>query len=260
MDEIGLYHYGARFYDPAIAHFISADTIVPSAGNVLDWNRYAYVRYNPLKLTDPSGHNPECGPDGMWCDSAGNLIQFQKLQLVNFKKYFGESKELEIIFSKTIASYEFIRQELFNILGTYAVDSSGKIGDNFLISIMVYGEFSSYSTDSVIFSEALEAISMMYYSTGSTTPCGGSCSLNQQINWLQNIEAFRGKSEEIINEYGWLNYLESATFAMNPNYKGKGDNMRQSWMWGNYDTNSYLDLMIKEGNGKGDLYLFVDQT
>jgi RHS repeat-associated protein len=181
MAEIGLYHYGARFYraappwgDPAIAHFISADTIVPSAGNVLDWNRYAYVRYNPLKYVDPSGHNPECGPDGMWCDSAGNLIQFQKLQLVNFKKYFGESKELEKIFS--------------------------------------------------------------------------------------NIEAFRGKSEEIINEYGWLNYLESATFAMNPNYKGKGDNMRQSWMWGNYDTNSYLDLMIKEGNGKGDLYLFVDQT
>jgi RHS repeat-associated protein len=38
MAEIGLYHYGARFYDPALSHFVSADTIVPSAGNVLDWN------------------------------------------------------------------------------------------------------------------------------------------------------------------------------------------------------------------------------
>jgi len=56
MEEIGLYHYGARFYDPALSHFISADTIVPSARNVRDFNRYAYVRYNPLVYVDPSGN------------------------------------------------------------------------------------------------------------------------------------------------------------------------------------------------------------
>ena len=53
---IGLYFYNARYYDPALGRFISADTLVPQAGNPQDLNRYAYVRNNPLRYTDPSGH------------------------------------------------------------------------------------------------------------------------------------------------------------------------------------------------------------
>jgi hypothetical protein len=49
-------YYRARYYDPAIGRFISADTIVPNPENPQDLNRYAYVRNNPLKYTDPSGH------------------------------------------------------------------------------------------------------------------------------------------------------------------------------------------------------------
>ena len=53
---------------PYINHFIQPDTIIPDLANPQDWNRYGYVRYNPLKYVDPSGHNPECGPDGMYCN------------------------------------------------------------------------------------------------------------------------------------------------------------------------------------------------
>jgi RHS repeat-associated protein len=53
---LGLYYYGARWYDPALGHFIQPDTIIPQAGNVLDYHRYSYTRFNPLKYTDPSGH------------------------------------------------------------------------------------------------------------------------------------------------------------------------------------------------------------
>jgi RHS repeat-associated protein len=54
----GLMSYGARYYDPALGHFLSPDTVVPDPGNALDYHRYAYVRFNPLQYTDPSGHCP----------------------------------------------------------------------------------------------------------------------------------------------------------------------------------------------------------
>jgi hypothetical protein len=51
-----LYFYGARFYDSQLGRFIQADTLIPDPGNVLDWDRYSYVRNNPLRYVDPSGH------------------------------------------------------------------------------------------------------------------------------------------------------------------------------------------------------------
>jgi RHS repeat-associated protein len=62
--DFGLYDYHARYYNPALGRFISADTIVPSPANPQDLNRYAYVRNNPLKYTDPSGHMVD--PGGGW--------------------------------------------------------------------------------------------------------------------------------------------------------------------------------------------------
>ncbi|OJX39882.1 MAG: hypothetical protein BGO78_13995 [Chloroflexi bacterium 44-23] len=55
-EEIGLYFYKARFYDPALARFVQADTLIPIVNNVLDWDRYAYTNNNPAKYTDSSGH------------------------------------------------------------------------------------------------------------------------------------------------------------------------------------------------------------
>jgi len=53
--------YNARYYNPQLGRFISADSIVPNLGNPQDLNRYSYVANNPLKFTDPAGHRPECG-------------------------------------------------------------------------------------------------------------------------------------------------------------------------------------------------------
>jgi len=53
---LGVYDYGARMYSPSLGRFISADSIVPEAGRPQSWNRYAYVRNNPLRYTDPTGH------------------------------------------------------------------------------------------------------------------------------------------------------------------------------------------------------------
>ena len=52
----GFYNYDARLYDPVIGRFITPDTVIPDIYNPQDLNRYSYVRNNPLKYTDPTGH------------------------------------------------------------------------------------------------------------------------------------------------------------------------------------------------------------
>ncbi len=44
-------------YDPVIALFISADSVVPDFYDPQSLNRYAYCRNNPLKYVDPDGHD-----------------------------------------------------------------------------------------------------------------------------------------------------------------------------------------------------------
>ncbi|OQW62878.1 MAG: hypothetical protein BVN28_04805, partial [Nitrospira sp. ST-bin4] len=56
LDNTGLYYYEARYYDPTLARFISPDTIVPNQYDPQSLNRYAYVRNNPLRYTDPTGN------------------------------------------------------------------------------------------------------------------------------------------------------------------------------------------------------------
>ena len=55
LDDTGLYYYGARFYDPTIGRFISADILIPHPNNPQSLNRYSYCLNNPLKYIDPTG-------------------------------------------------------------------------------------------------------------------------------------------------------------------------------------------------------------
>ena len=73
--SIGLYFYNARWSpgrapgtgDPSAGRFISADTIIPGAGNPQAYDRYAYVNNDPLRYKDPSGHD--------YCESSNTRIQ-----------------------------------------------------------------------------------------------------------------------------------------------------------------------------------------
>ena len=55
LDEHQLIHMNGRVYDPVIARFTSADPLIPEPSDSQSWNRYSYVRNNPLGYTDPSG-------------------------------------------------------------------------------------------------------------------------------------------------------------------------------------------------------------
>jgi RHS repeat-associated protein len=54
--ETGLQHLHARYYDPALGHFLTPDTWDPILAGV-EFNRYAYVGNDPINGSDPNGHN-----------------------------------------------------------------------------------------------------------------------------------------------------------------------------------------------------------
>ncbi|MCB9771318.1 MAG: VCBS repeat-containing protein [Candidatus Omnitrophica bacterium] len=55
-DETGLIYFGARYYDPLLGRFITADTIVQNPSDPQTLNRYSYCQNNPINKIDPDGH------------------------------------------------------------------------------------------------------------------------------------------------------------------------------------------------------------
>jgi RHS repeat-associated protein len=70
LDAVGLIHYGGRVYDPVLGRFTSADPFIQAPTDVQSYNRYAYVRNNPLSLTDPSGFFSF----RKWVKQAGHIV------------------------------------------------------------------------------------------------------------------------------------------------------------------------------------------
>jgi RHS repeat-associated protein len=78
MEDLGIYFYNARFYDPLIGRFLSADTVVPGAGNSQSYDRYAYSLGNPIIYIDPSGHISICSHadgEGGGCESRDTILK-----------------------------------------------------------------------------------------------------------------------------------------------------------------------------------------
>jgi RHS repeat-associated protein len=67
VEGIGLYDYGARWYDPVVGRWTSVD---PLAGMYSAWSPYNYVLGNPILHTDPDGRSV----DGEYYNSNGALI------------------------------------------------------------------------------------------------------------------------------------------------------------------------------------------
>ncbi|MEO0492333.1 MAG: RHS repeat-associated core domain-containing protein, partial [Actinomycetota bacterium] len=72
-DTTRLAYYNARYYDPGTGQFTQPDTIVPDPTEGIDYNRYAYVRNNPINYTDPSGH---CSQFTEWSSGDGGTCEF----------------------------------------------------------------------------------------------------------------------------------------------------------------------------------------
>jgi RHS repeat-associated protein len=55
--ETALDYYNSRYYEPHIQRFTQPDTLLTNIYNPQSLNRYSYVENNPLRYTDPSGHD-----------------------------------------------------------------------------------------------------------------------------------------------------------------------------------------------------------
>jgi RHS repeat-associated protein len=55
LDNLSLIHMNGRVFDPVIGRFVSADPFIDVEVDAQGWNRYSYVKNNPLSFTDPTG-------------------------------------------------------------------------------------------------------------------------------------------------------------------------------------------------------------
>ncbi|MGH9316586.1 MAG: RHS repeat-associated core domain-containing protein [Thermoanaerobaculia bacterium] len=75
--ETGFSYYGARYYDSSMGRFLSPDPFVQDPYDGQSFNRYSYVRNNPLNRIDPTGNIDWCfglcGSDEPGDDIPGGL-------------------------------------------------------------------------------------------------------------------------------------------------------------------------------------------
>lgn len=60
-NAIGLYYFGARYFDPVVGRFTCPDTVLGAQGiaHADVWNRFAFELNDPINHTDPTGHMAE---------------------------------------------------------------------------------------------------------------------------------------------------------------------------------------------------------
>ena len=67
-EETGMYYYGARYYEPRLSLWMSAD---PLAEEYIDISAYTYCHNNPINLFDPDGQGDYYTDAGKWLGSDG---------------------------------------------------------------------------------------------------------------------------------------------------------------------------------------------
>jgi RHS repeat-associated protein len=98
-DDLGLYNFKARLYDPSLGRFISPDIIDPNIDDPQSLNRYSYARNNPLIYIDPTGNQYESYDPNLWVSSIyGPLGSFGSSisQLGSFSITTGSNFSLNI--------------------------------------------------------------------------------------------------------------------------------------------------------------------
>jgi hypothetical protein len=125
-------------YDPQLGRFAQADSIIPlQTQGTQAWDRYAYVNNNPLRYTDPSGHDVGCG--GREASDCGNrdwqrdkiaaMHEYLKLQVIN-----GSLNDLDALARLTIYAASFSPSDANNFVEDIGVVLTGHTNENAVVN------------------------------------------------------------------------------------------------------------------------------
>jgi len=128
---------GGYYRPPSLNQFGQPDSVISDLYNPLDYNRYSYVRWNPIKYTDPSGHICVEFGGGLTCtedlDSNGYWVPSDDEYSYHFPENSPENFE-----DSVLAQIDDIRENIpitysdeygICIGGLSGVGCSGPIGD-----------------------------------------------------------------------------------------------------------------------------------
>jgi len=105
----GLYHFGARYYDPTLGRWTQEDPAVPNLASPDSLNRYLYVDDSPINGTDRSGK-----------DFVGNLLNCVGWALIDIIGFLAASFILVNLLGALVAAITALNP-LIGMFAAFAV-------------------------------------------------------------------------------------------------------------------------------------------
>jgi len=228
-DETGLYHYNARYYDPEIHRFISADTIIPDPANPQTLNRYSYVVNNPVNYSDPSGHR-------WWREGGGGGA------VILYKLGEGTRKVVEVCGESCSRVLDYLKNKItegHEALSRTSVAATQRITDNPWIKIE-YGGTRVYQRNDLIDPALIDASGR----TNLERMSGGLAPIGPDGFPLNLHHALQTETGSIIEVTQTLHQYYSSILHINPNSIPSGINRSQFATWRRgYWQNRALDFL-----------------
>ncbi|WP_250185212.1 RHS repeat domain-containing protein [Leptospira weilii] len=197
--ESGFYFYNARYYDPGIARFTSADTLIPDEHNSQSWNRFSYVNGNPIQYKDPTGHLPQ-DYDAGFKDASKDIA---KGYGEGIKSALSAPTPVNAVVNSAVATGKGVYELAKDYKGTYekAKDFAGKLtSKDDKVRDYAAGQATAYTMNAVLGGMAGKALGSRLPKPKVDVPNAGASSAANSVKLNKSLASeaqMKGKGTEI---------------------------------------------------------------